>query len=285
MKRLLLVLSLAALAAASIVVAAVGAPGGGQGAAQPGPRGNPFAGVNFVTVCDFSHANEDDPIVFPGQAGASHRHTFFGNTSTDADSTLETMREAGTTCRRSADTAGYWVPSLLVDGEIVEPVGATVYYRRSTLAGVDPFPAGLRVIAGDAKAQGPQSIRVAFWSCGARGEVPPRSTPPTCDGVGRGEGLRLHVRFPSCWDGERLDSDDHKSHMAYPARRGCPASHPVAVPALAMIVRYPIADGSDAELASGGVYSAHADFFNAWDQAALEALVDRCLNGLRRCGR
>ena len=73
--------------------------------------------------------------------------------------------------------------------------------------------------------------------------------------------------------------------MAYSMRGRCPSSHPVEVPALALIVRYPVSDGSHVELASGGVYSAHADFFNAWNQTALERLVDACLNALRHCGR
>src|SRR5438034_2889321 len=44
-------------------------------------------GVNFVSGCRFSHRNTDDPIVFPGQPGKSHDHTFIGNDSTDAFST------------------------------------------------------------------------------------------------------------------------------------------------------------------------------------------------------
>ncbi|MEI6403953.1 MAG: hypothetical protein WCP59_17400, partial [Actinomycetota bacterium] len=42
----------------------------------------------FVVECGFSHAGTDDPIVYPGQPGASHEHVFFGNTGTDAASTL-----------------------------------------------------------------------------------------------------------------------------------------------------------------------------------------------------
>jgi hypothetical protein len=57
------------------------------------------------------------------------------------------------------------------------------------------------------------------------------------------------------------------------------------VPAIAIIVRYPTLGGPGLELASGGVFSAHADFVNAWDGAALARLVDGCLNALRHCGR
>jgi uncharacterized protein DUF1996 len=106
---------------------------------------------------------------------------------------------------------------------------------------------------------------------------------PTCPNA-RGESLRLHVNFPNCWDGRHLDSADHQSHMAYATRGSCPADHPVAVPAIALIFRYAITGGSGVGLSSGGQYSAHADFFNAWRQGTLVSLVDRCLNALRHCG-
>ena len=41
---------------------------------------------------------------------------------------------------------------------------------------------------------------------------------------------------------------------------------------------------SDVYLASGGQYSGHADFVNAWNQAALSKLVASCLNRFRHCG-
>jgi hypothetical protein len=73
--------------------------------------------------------------------------------------------------------------------------------------------------------------------------------------------------------------------MAYASAGACPADHPVAVPAITLIFRYPVSGAHELALSSGGVYSAHADFFNAWKQAALTRLVNVCLNGLRHCGR
>jgi len=73
--------------------------------------------------------------------------------------------------------------------------------------------------------------------------------------------------------------------MAYSARGACPASHPIAVPAISLIYRYAVAGGPDAVLASGGQYSGHADFFNAWRQGELARLVNGCLNALRHCAR
>jgi hypothetical protein len=228
----------------------------------------------------------DDPIVYPGQPGASHDHSFVGNVSTDAFSTLQTLRGAATTCRRQGETAAYWMPTLYVSGAMVHPMGATIYYRRRSMTGrIRAFPAGFKIVAGDKSATAPQGFQVTYWNCGAQAGVPPSSTVPSCP-EGRGNGLRLHVRFPSCWDGKNLDSADHKSHMAYATgRRGCPASHPVAVPAIELIYRYPIAGGPNVTLASGGQFSAHGDFFNAWNQGVLTRLVNQCLNALRHCGQ
>ena len=53
------------------------------------------AGQDFTTDCFPSHRAPDDPIVFPGQPGASHSHDFFGNTTTDASSTYASMRSLG----------------------------------------------------------------------------------------------------------------------------------------------------------------------------------------------
>jgi Domain of unknown function (DUF1996) len=273
-------LALGALPSAAVSVEAA------QAASRAGERA--FAPSHgrvgyFAVACAFSHRNQDDPIVYPRQRGRSHDHTFFGNTSTNAFSTPASLRAAGrTTCRHPGDTAAYWAPTLFVRGRAVEPLGAVAFYVRRTFGRVRPFPAGLRVIAGDAAAQKPQSRRVTYWSCGRRD--PATSRLPTCSAPWR-SGLRLTVNFPNCWDGRRLDTPDHKSHMAYSRSGRCPSSHPDEVPAISLVIHYGVAGGPDAEIASGGDFSAHADFVNAWDQRSLAALVERYLNGLRYPGR
>jgi Domain of unknown function (DUF1996) len=276
------VLALAGLAVVAVVSAALAKPPmrdlrGDIGRAD-------LRGVNFVENCRFSHRAPDDPIVFPGIPGASHDHTFVGSSTTNAFSTFGSLRAGETSCRRRADTAGYWVPTLYHAGQAVLPRGATIYYRRGTLAEVQAFPNGFRMIAGDATATLPQGTRVTFWSCGALSGVAPSAEVPTCPDM-PGSSLRLHVRFPSCWDGRQLDSPDHKSHMAYAVGRRCPSSYPVAVPAIAQIYRYPTRGGEGFSLASGTEFSAHADFFNAWRPGALKRLVEGCLNALVHCGR
>jgi hypothetical protein len=226
----------------------------------------------------------DDPIVFPGRPGFSHDHSFVGNVSTNAFSTLRSLRAAGTSCRRDGETAAYWMPTLMLNGRPVEPRGATIYYRRRTLEAVQPFPAGLKMVAGNSRATAPQDLRVTYWNCGAQAGVRPSATVPTCPDARR-HGLRLHVNFPNCWDGVHLDSADHQSHMGYAMRGRCPATQPVAVPAISLIYRYPITGGDGVSLSSGWALSAHADFFNAWRQGTLVSLVETCLNALRHCGR
>ena len=277
------------LGLAAIVAAAVLGPAAFAGKPKTDDEGSGISradlvGVNFVENCRYSHQAADDPIVFPGQPGLSHQHTFVGNRTTNAFSSFGSLRSSATTCMRSDDTAAYWVPALYQGTTEVLPVAATVYYRRGTVAEVSPFPNNMRMIAGDAKATSPQDMRVTFWSCGVASGVQRSTEVPTCPDT-RGSFLRLHIRFPECWDGRRLDSADHKSHMAYATRAGCPSTHPVEVPQITQIYRYPSRGGDGFALASGGVYSAHADFLNAWKPGALRKLVDDCLNALVHCGR
>ena len=283
MRGLLVIAAGAALVAGLLGTSAL-AGGRDHSEPVPGVTQADLRGVNFVESCRFSHRAPDDPIVFPGKPGASHEHTFVGNRSTDAFSTYGSLRSSGTTCRRPEDTAAYWVPALYQGTQLVLPESATIYYRRGTIAPVRAFPANFRMIAGDAAATSPQGLRVTFWSCGALSGVAPSSTVPACPAT-RGSFLRLHVRFPSCWDGRRLDSADHRSHLAYAMRRRCPSTHPIPVPAITQIYRYPTRGGEGFALASGGQFSAHADFLNAWKQDTLQTLVDGCLNALVHCGR
>jgi hypothetical protein len=279
---------------AVILAAAVAASGAGALGSPPKLHGN-----NFFSNCRFSHVSHDDPIVHPGHAGASHSHTFFGSTSTDASSTVARLRRAATTCKPATDTAAYWVPTLYQNGREVRPSKAQLYYVLRGYDEMHPFPPGLRVVAGDARATRPQSTRVTFWACGghAARPVPSTAVPARCGVVEtkgfmlrKGEtepsaitwraktSLELHVDFPDCWNGKDLDSLDHHSHMAYSRDYVCPRSHPVKVPLVRLTIRYPIDRGAGVSLASGGQYSGHADFLNAWDQQALTRLVDACFH-------
>ena len=237
----------------------------------------------FVVRCAFSHAATDDPIVFPGDPGASHRHDFFGNRTTDAFSTPDSLLGTDTSCQQALDTAAYWSPTLFDHGVPVVPQGADVYYRpgpRIDPTSVRPYPHGLVMISGDAMAMEPQSTKFVGWACGSGGD--PQVAAPVCPPDAP---LRLKVVFPDCWDGRSLDSADHHSHMAASVDGRCPAGHPVPVPQLQLTVRYPIhGEGHELNLAPGSMLGGHADFVNSWDQAELESQVRLCLNRVLVCG-
>jgi hypothetical protein len=240
----------------------------------------------FATPCLFSHRAMDDPIVFPREPGMSHSHDFIGNVSTDAFSTAATMRAAGTRCLRLPDTSGYWVPTLYQNGVPVEPEESAIYYQAAAKdpRSIVPFPAGLKVIVGDAHATEEPDPAYVNWHCEILG-FPTGGTVPRC--LPR-TNLVITFTFPDCWDGKHVDSVDHKRHMAYaePAENGrsvCPGTHPVPVPRISLNIRYATPGGAGVRLASGSPRTAHADFFNAWDQTELAALVRHCLNENRIC--
>ena len=261
-------------------------PAAKQGVAQAGSPG-------WIVSCNYSHSLNDDPIVFPRLTGASHLHDFVGGRTTDAFSTRTSLLAGGTSCAMSADASGYWVPALYKDGVRVLPKGtskhALFYYRRKGAPSgtmVQPFPDGLKIIIGNAKATSPQENpqlgRDIIFKCGP-GSTTDLPAPPTQCASGI---MVMSLRFPNCWDGVHLDSADHKSHMAYPVNGRCPKSHPVVLPRLESFFRYNVGTGpiGTIRLSSGPYYTAHQDFFNAWDSAALQALVTNCLNAQVDCG-
>jgi hypothetical protein len=236
-------------------------------------------GASFAVRCDFSHRAPEDPIVHPGMPGMAHSHDFFGNTSTSADSTYDSLRAAGTTCSRLQDTAAYWLPTVSWGGVKVDSDRAVFYYRAGgkNHKKVKPFPARLKIIAGNEE-------RVT-WRCGRLDNGGGSQNPPSrCDN----DELGVRVIFPDCLDvarnGEpRLDSGDHKSHMAYSRRIDgrvrCPRSHPRSVPVLTINVTFLITTApGKVTLSSGDASTMHADFFNAWDQEELNRLVVNCIN-------
>jgi hypothetical protein len=279
-----LLFALPAIAASLVAVVVVLAGGSRDATAERvagvGPQGRV---PQFKVECAWSHAAPDDPIVHPGRPGRSHRHDFFGNEATAAGSTPVGLVGGETTCQNKLDTAAYWAPALLQAGQPVQPLGSVAYYRPGPEvdpATVQPYPAGLMMIAGDATATGTQPLEVAGWHCGASPVL--HAAPPRCP---RTAPLGVRIAFPDCWDGAHLDSEDHRSHVARSRDGRCPDGHPVPIPQLIFEVHYPV-DGEPAalELASGGVHGVHADFVNAWDQAALEREVRACLNRAKVCG-
>jgi hypothetical protein len=257
---------------------------GGVIAVAPGvTQAEPVRVAEFVADCPLSHRLPDDPIVLPGLAGASHSHDFMGNHSTNAASTYQTLLTASGNCNPLVDISSYWVPTLYRDNVAVAPSTATFYYLGEGVnnkAAIRSTPVGLKIVAGNAKATG-FADSIARWSCLHAGHVPPSKNFVVCPS---GTSLETYLDFPQCWNGRDLDSADHKSHMSYPVAGNCPASHPVSVPKLRFVIRYPV-NGSTAglRLSSGPGYTYHGDFFNVWPAAEMERRVRNCINVVLKC--
>ena len=207
----------------------------------------------FQVRCMSTHVATVDPIVAPGQR-SEHEHEFFGNRSTNRNSTYRSMLRGRTNCSTKDDTAGYWTPTLFrPNGRRVRAQSLLIYYRGERGEHTRPFPKNLRIIS-------------------HRFKVGP-------------DPANLIVKFPECWSGGRIDSRNHRRHMAFATGDGCPRSHPIRVPALTEVFRYPVNSVAGFRLSSGPLSSGHADFWNTWDQRALTRLVARCLNRGRSCAR
>src|SRR3954454_5717590 len=120
--------------------------------ATPPATNPPTTHHEFQANCSVSRSNlPDDPIVFPNMPGASHSHTFMGNTTTNAATTLASLQAGSTACITPGDKTGYWMPTLLNNGVAVQPVGRQVIYYKSGVIdyrSVRPFPPGLRYVVG-----------------------------------------------------------------------------------------------------------------------------------------
>jgi hypothetical protein len=284
--RLAALLSALALlvAASSLVVTAEATASSPRNASPPVPL---VAVAEFLADCPYSHGLPDDPIVAPGLPGGSHMHSFFGATSTNAFTNLNSLQNGVSNCNPRIDLSSYWVPTLYRNNVPVEPNIVTFYYlgegvRSDLVARTQSLPLGLRIVAGNSTATGPDASSNARWSClhgpGVLSQKNFVNCPP-------GTQLESYLDFPQCWNGRDLDSTNHKSHMAYPVGDACPSSHPVPVPKLRQVLRYPVTgDPAQLRLSSGAGFTMHGDFFNAWPPAEMERRVRDCIRPVIKCG-
>jgi hypothetical protein len=256
------------------------APNMGSQGAQPGFNSQ----AKFRIICPISRMSNDDPIVYPGQPGKAHHHTFFG--AVDIDASMVMPETGGSTCAGGTiNRSGYWVPSIIDTrfGKAVVPYFNTIYYQQGydgiLAANIVAPPPGFRMIAGN--------LRAAFACPTGGGTTIPAACPAGSDFI-------YSIQFPRCWDGVNLDSADHKSHVAYSDSNGCPSTHPVAIPQISYNIHYHITADDDTSKwrlssddyawSSPGGLSAHADWLNGWDQSKLQMVVTECLNAQKDCG-
>jgi hypothetical protein len=213
-------------------------------------------------------------------------NTFWGNTAAPLGS-------GNSTCRGgTVDRSSYVVPALIDTrtGTPLAPVGTSVYFS-SGFGGLDPAsirpaPVGLRMLAGDPSATAAQPH--GGWVCLAAYTGTFGTIPTSCPD-GR---VEFRLTFPQCWDGTRLDSPDHRAHLAYPAGGRCPDGYPVAVPEVSFHVEYDLGTAAAAYRLSTDTYpagrpggaSVHGSWTNGWEPQIQATWVTHCVNAKVSCG-
>ncbi len=259
------------------------------------PKQTSVFGVWYLT-CTLDHSAMDDPIVHPNMPGGSHMHDFFGAKGVDAFTKPADKVGGATTCAYDGGATGaYWFPALYSDGVKVDPLQVDLAYTaggkdRNT---VKPFPAGLVMVAGSLVPPGsPTGFDKTDWDCNP--DSHPYSSSQVLQACPADNNTIVRLPYPDCWDGVHLDSQNHRSHMAYSERPAnakgttpdvCPADHPVPVPQISARVIYPKGVTGTMTLASGDTSTWHGDFMNSWDQDELTRLTNTCIVASKLCGK
>ncbi len=289
-----------------------------RNAQPPADAGNVDPLGAFRLICQAGHLSYDDPIVYPGVPGGSpHLHQFFGNSLANANATFRTLRTSGdSSCMGPLNRSAYWMPAMMNPaGQVVRPDWLSVYYKRLPASNPEctraakaclRLPRGLRYIFGyDMNRMGraqPENLRFT-WKCLSPADA---TLAQSTSGFAQfacpaGNKLMVTIAAPDCWDGVRLDSPDHRSHVVYQRRDphtgqpACPATHRYIIPQFTMGASWEVAEGEDsrqwhlasdrmpgmANMAAGSSF--HADWYGAWDDGALQRWTDQCINGHLSC--
>ncbi|KAF1998178.1 hypothetical protein P154DRAFT_495796 [Amniculicola lignicola CBS 123094] len=259
-----------------------------------------------------------DPLVEPDEV-ASHAHTIHGSGNFGWDATYDDLVSADcTSCLVTQDKSAYWTPPMYFvhengKTEIVKQVGGMLAYYLLYGEKVTGFPAGFRMLAGDTrrrnitvpvpdpetsawgaedKTQAALEQKALGFNCMNYGKPGERTLMrhgmPTKEYMDANcvDGIRTEVFFPSCWNGEK-DSDDHKSHLAYPdlvIDGTCPEGFDKRVPSMLFETIWDTNafNGKPGQFvfANGDPtgYGYHGDFIMGWDEKFLQDAVDQCTN-------
>ncbi|KAM0280472.1 hypothetical protein ACHAQH_004051 [Verticillium albo-atrum] len=263
-----------------------------------------------------------DPMISPGEP-SRHIHSIHGSSGFNMNAKYEDLINGDcTSCRVLQDKSAYWHPSMYFQDtdtgefELVEQVGGMLAYYQYHLSDLVAFPAGFRMVAGDTMLRSwktwnltqpdppanewqalglktQQSLRersMGFNCLNYAGQAEPtlyRHFLPTQEFIQANcpNGIRTEINFPSCWNGVDRDSDDHRSHVAYPDELNngqCPEGFDTHLPNMLFEVvwntkplegrngRFVMANG-DAE-----GFGYHGDFMMGWDEKFLQQVIDTC---------
>ncbi|PLN77645.1 hypothetical protein BDW42DRAFT_155499 [Aspergillus taichungensis] len=260
-----------------------------------------------------------DPLMDPGEP-SYHVHAVHGSGAFSMSSDADVLKAADcTSCEVKQDKSAYWAPALYFidedgDAELVDEVGGMLAYYLLYGDDVKAFPEGFRMIAGDpfkrnfpwpvpdppksewTGKQGSQEAlaqkAVGFNCLNYEADAEPslgRHFMPNKTYLDENckDGIRIELMFPSCWNGKDVDTDDHRSHMAYPSQvmdGTCPEGFETRLVSLFFETiwdTYAFRHKEGEFVLSHGDptgFGYHADFIQGWEQDVLEAAVEQCTN-------
>lgn len=271
----------------------------------------------FTTRCGVNankNHNTDNVIVAPGVAnGAHHLHDYVGNQKVNAFSSNDTFLQGGTSCQNKNDLSSYYWPVVRVQdgtqdfdqnadgggkegnvGRILVPRQAEIKYVGSPTSKVVAMPQFLRIITGDAKTTTNGLANAnAHWSCtGFENKVQLTEQYPICP---QGSQVVRTFAFQSCWDGQNVDSANHRTHVAFADANGNCQNGFKAIPQLTMRLVYSVPRPS---IQNGVVKNAYAvdgfpeqlhkpatdhDDFISVTTGGLANKIANCVNRGQRC--
>ncbi|CAL9428420.1 DUF1996 domain-containing protein [Streptomyces levis] len=271
---------------------------------------------SFTTNCgtnENENRNSDNVIVAPGVSnGAQHQHDYVGNQSNNAFASDEDLANAQTTCQNQGDKSSYFWPVLRIQdgsqdidqgqpgggqdgnvGKIVEPAEAQLKFVGNRTSDVVAMPKALRIITGDAKSftNGLNNANTS-WSCTGFEDRQVTDKYPICP---QGSSVVRTSNFQSCWDGQNIDSANHRTHVDFVEADGTCSNGFQAIPQLQVRLVY---DVQAPQIDNGQVQNAfavdsfpeqlhkpitdHNDFINFFDEDVMNEMV-QCINNGEDC--
>jgi hypothetical protein len=292
---------------------------------QPGSRdlqnglaanGDSGSTGSFTTECGTNENdlfNSDNLIVAPGvDNGAHHTHDYVGNQDNDAFSSDDDLANAETSCQNQGDKSTYYWPVLRLQdgtdefdandagggaegnvGTILQASQAEIKFVGNKQGDVVAMPKFLRIITGDAKAftNGLANANTSF-SCTGFEDRQVTDKYVVCP---EGSSVVRTSNFQSCWDGQNIDSANHRDHVAFVQADGsCPNGFQ-AIPQLQVRLVYDVpaptiengqvqnpyaVDGFPEQLHKP--ITDHNDFINVMDENLMNQVVE-CINSGEDC--
>ena len=266
-------------------------------------EGGVFSKGSYSVDCGVSdHNNSDNYMAAPGKRnGAQHMHDYVGNRSTNGNSGDDSLEAAGTSCKNGDKSTFFW--PVLRDlngsdddanadgggkdgnvGRILTPEKAQLTFRGHGDEEISPLPAHLMMIMGNAKAkaQDGKNANSKYTCTGFEDRV--TNQYPICPS---GSNLVRLLDYPSCWDGQNLESKDLRSHMAFADERGNCEDGFTPVPALRITLTYDQPAGRAFSIDSfpdnqHDPSTDHSDYENFATEAQNSAGAD-CINANETC--